>query len=94
MTRRYSRRATDELLKALEDDDAKERTLAVNVLPRRDLSPDQLGRIRTLRDDPKHRPWVRMAALDTLAEIEREKEAQAREKKKKAASSRSESDEP
>ncbi len=51
------------------------------MLARRTLTSDQLPKIRRLRDDPEGRPWVRMAALDTLMEIEREKDAFARDKK-------------
>ncbi len=82
LTRAYSGRKADAWLNALEDRNGQERTLAVNVLPRRELSPEQVRRITVLRDDSQHRPWVRMAALDTLAEIVREKEAQELDKKK------------
>jgi hypothetical protein len=48
---------------------------------RGNLKEPEEKRIRDLRDDPDRRPWVRMAALDTLMEIEREKDTQARENK-------------
>lgn len=57
---------------------------AVHTLARRTLSAPQVQRIRVLRDDPEHRPWVRMAALDALMEIEREKYTQALEKEEAA----------
>ena len=68
---------TEQLLADLEGLESGPRTLAVRVLPRRKLSPEQLQRIHALRDDPKHRPRVRLAALETLMEIAREQVAAA-----------------
>ena len=67
------------LIQDLESDFSREREVAIHTLARRSLPPEELEKVRALRDDPKGRPWVRMAALDTLMEIEREKDAQARE---------------
>ena len=68
------------LLKNLEHLDSRERRLAIYTLPRRKLADPELAQIRRLRDDPEHRPWVRLAALETLVEIAREADAVARDK--------------
>ena len=65
--------ATESLIQYLEGADSWKRILAVQTLPRRALDPQQEKRLRELRDDRQGRPWVRMAALDTLMEIERER---------------------
>lgn len=70
------------LLKNLEHLDSRERLLAIYTLPRRTLAPAELEQIRRLRNDPQNRPWVRMAALETLVEIAREEQAVAAEKEK------------
>ena len=72
------------LLNNLEHLDSRERLLAIFTLPRRKLADPELAQIRRLRDDPRHRPWVRMAALETLVEIAREAEAKARDKEEAA----------
>ncbi len=72
------------LLKNLEHLDSRERVLAIYTLPRRGLAPAELEQIRRLRNDPQNRPWVRMAALETLVEIAREAEAVARDKEEAA----------
>ena len=66
---------TDSMIQNLKHHDSRLRKLAEHVLAIRKLNPQQEKRIRDLRDDSEHRPWVRMAALNTLMEIEREKHA-------------------
>jgi HEAT repeat protein len=65
-----------ELLAWLESDDGRLRIFALHVLARRQpLKPEVLDRVVALRNDPKGRPWVKVAALRCLVEIEREKDA-------------------
>ena len=75
---------TGVLLENLAHLDSRERLLAIFTLSRRVLAPAELEQIRRLRNDPEHRPWVRMAALETLVEIAREAEAVARDKEEAA----------
>ena len=84
LTRRYSQETNAELLAALEDHDSRRRTLAVHVLPRRKLEAEELEKIRSLRDDPRRRPWVRLAGLETLVEIERERFTVREEKRRES----------
>lgn len=65
--------STDELLAWLESDDSKERIFAAYVLAQRKLDQAMLNKIKVLRNDPDNRPWIKMAALQCLVEIEREK---------------------
>ena len=66
----------DELLRELQSDDSRWRYFALHVLARRHLQPQTLEQIRGLRDDKQGRPWVKLAALRCLVEIEREKRLQ------------------
>jgi hypothetical protein len=72
----------DELLGELQSDDSRWRYFALHVLARRHLQPGTLEQIRGLRDDKQGRPWVKLAALRCLVEIEREKRAQEAKAKK------------
>ena len=76
---RMQKAAPDSLIQDLIDHDSRKRILAVHALARRTLKPLQIRQLRDLRDDQQRRPWVRMSALDTLMEIEREKVAVARD---------------
>ena len=67
--------STPELLTWLEDHDSAKRIFAAHVLAQRPLDAAQRERIQMLRDDPAGRPWVKMAALRCLVEIQREKRA-------------------
>ena len=81
------------LLQHLEHLDSRARLFAIFTLPRRKLEPADLGQIRRLRDDLQHRPWVRVAALETLVEIAREAEAVARDKEEAAKAAEKEKQE-
>ncbi len=65
----------DTLTQWLSSDDSKKRIFAAYVLAQHTLDAETLSKIKLLRDDPKNRPWVKMAALRCLMEIEREKQA-------------------
>ncbi len=63
-----------QLLAWLSHDEAKYREFATYVLAQRQpLDSNLMSQIRRLRYDPEGRPWVKMAALQTLVEIERER---------------------
>jgi HEAT repeat protein len=82
-----------ELLKELENDDSRWRVFALHVLARREpLSPGTLAQIRALRDDPRGRPWVKLAALNCLVEMESEKRAREREAEEKKKSEAAKAD--
>ena len=80
MASKIEKAAPDSLIQDLIDHDSRKRILAVHALARRTLNTPQIQQIRDLRDDQQRRPWVRMSALDTLMEIEREKVAVANDK--------------
>ncbi|HTD15656.1 MAG TPA: HEAT repeat domain-containing protein [Chthoniobacterales bacterium] len=65
-----------ELLRDLQGDDSRWRYFALHVLARRHLDVGTREQIRRLRDDEQGRPWVQLAALRCLVEIEREKRLQ------------------
>jgi hypothetical protein len=71
-----------ELLQWLESDGSKARFFALHVLARRQLDTRTLEEIRALRDDVQERPWVKMAALRCLMEIQRERRVREEETKK------------
>jgi HEAT repeat protein len=83
LTRDETRVETPFLLKSLTDSESEKRIFAVHALARRSLGELQLEQIRELRDDHQGRPWVRMAALDALMEIEREKAMRQQDKEPK-----------
>ena len=63
--------STPALITWLASDDSKQRLFAAQVLAQRPLDTTMQAQIHTLREDS--RPWVKMAALRCLVEIEREK---------------------
>jgi HEAT repeat protein len=62
-----------DLVNCLQSDDSRWRSFAIHVLGGRQPPPEIRERIIAFRHDPKGRPWVKMAALRCLVEIEREK---------------------